>query len=327
MLLDPNCSKICVTSRSFSRNEFLKNHLKQKFKNVVFNDAGLSFNKNQLIEYLKDADGVILALDFLDEEVLSSCKKLKVISKYGVGLDNISFELLQKYDVKLGWTGGVNKRSVSELTLGFMLNSIRAAYESSALIQNKTWKQVVGATLTGKTIGIVGLGHVGKDLVSLLRPFGCKIIAYDTRTDLNKFAKENSIELVAYNKLLKESDIVTFHVPLTKKTKSMLNLEHKDLLKKGVILINTARGGIIDEAALCDLLKGGTVSWACLDVLSEEPPQFENHSLLSLPNLTCTTHIGGSASEAIQKMGLAAIDGLSNYKDAQFENFFDYQLP
>jgi len=171
------------------------------------------------------------------------------------------------------------------------------------------WLQPVGGCITGRTVGIIGCGHVGKDLVSLLRAFDCVILVHDIR-DYSDFYSANRVEKVGLNTLLRRSDIVTLHVPLDSSTRAMLNGERPALMKPDSILINTARGGLVDEEILKEMLEKGRLAAAAFDVFSVEPP--EDSELLRLPNFFGTPHIGGSSKEAILAMGRAAILGLTN---------------
>lgn len=168
----------------------------------------------------------------------------------------------------------------------------------------------MGGQLSGRTVGIVGCGHIGKDLVRMLQPFECKILVNDIR-NYKEFYDEYSIEAVELEELLGRSDIVTLHVPLDHTTKDMITAERLALMKPEAILINAARGGLVDEKALKNMLINGKLAAAALDVFGVEPPQ--DFELLELPNFLVTPHIGGSSREAILAMGRAAIDGLDNH--------------
>jgi len=309
--------KIAVCSRSFSRNEILCSELKDKYKNVKFNSQGLSLNGESLIEFLKGATHTISALEKIDDDVLSNLPELEVISKYGVGLDMINMHAMKKYNIKLGWTGGVNRRSVSELVISFAINLLRNVSESHRGVLKGDWSPYVGGQLTGRTVGIIGCGNVGKDLVKVLQPFGCKILVNDIK-NYEDFYQKYNIKSVEKEELLSNSDIVTLHTPLDDSTQNMLSAERMSLMKKDAILINTARGNLINEEKLKQMLLNGKLAGAALDVFAIEPP--EDMELLKLSNFIVTPHIGGSSKEAILAMGRAAIDGIEiNYDASSFE--------
>ncbi len=262
---------------------------------------------DSLVEFLSGHDKAITALETIDESVLSRLPELKVISKYGVGLDMIDMAAMRAHGKRLGWTGGVNRRSVSELVISFIIAMLRHVPAANREVRAGTWRQHVGGLLTGRTVGIIGCGHVGKDLVSLLRVFECQILVNDIR-DYSDFYAANGIEAISLEALLARADIVTLHVPLDDSTRGMLDANRPGLLKPTALLINAARGELGDEAALKQMLREKRLAAAAFDVFAVEPPQ--DTELLSLPNFLATPHIGGSAQEAILAMGRAAIDGL-----------------
>ena len=301
--------RVAVCSRSFSRHPLLRKTILSKFDQVKFNDDGLSLNGDSLVEFLFGADLAITALETIDDYILSNLPQLKRISKYGVGLDMIDMQAMRRYGKQLAWKGGVNRRSVAELTLTMMLSIIRKIPESQSQISSGVWKQTVGNTLSEKVIGIIGCGNIGRDLVALLKPFNCRVLVNDIQ-DYQDFYRCNDLEARTLESLLINSDIVTLHVPLDETTKNIISKERLSLMKSNSILINTARGGLIDENALAFALKERKIGGAGLDVFEVEPP-FENE-LLSCSKVFSTAHIGGSAEEAIIAMGIAAIDGLDN---------------
>jgi phosphoglycerate dehydrogenase-like enzyme len=308
-----NTSKVAVCSRSFSQHPTLRAELLAAFSNVKFNDEGLSLEGAKLVEFLKGSDKAVIALEKVDADLLSAVPELKVIGKYGVGLDKIDFQAMDKAGVKLGWTAGVNAQAVAELTLGMALSLVRNMPESQELVKNHGWKQIKGKQLSSMTYGILGCGYVGKSLVKLLRPFGCRIISHDI-ADQSSFYKEYGVENVDFETLISTATILSIHIPRTDKTKNIINKSVLSRMKKGSILINTARGGLIDEVALLEMLNSSHLTAAGLDVFDIEPPV--EFSLIDHPRVIATTHIGGSSEEAILAMGRAAIHGLNHFQMA-----------
>lgn len=300
-------SRVAVCSRSFSRNPVLRTELLSRYQHVTFNESGAQLAGDSLVEFLKGHDKAITALEVIDQSVLARLPELKVIGKYGVGLDMIDMQAMRTHGKHLGWTGGVNRRSVSELVISFAIAMLRHVPAAHREVLSGTWRQHVGRNLTGRTVGIVGCGHVGKDLVRMLQPFGCHILIHDI-LDLSEFHEVHGTRAVELDELLRRSDVVTLHVPLDESTRGMLGEQRLRLMKSDAILINAARGGLVDETALKKMLKDGDLAAAAFDVFSVEPPRDEE--LLALPNFLVTPHIGGSAEEAILAMGRAAIDGL-----------------
>jgi phosphoglycerate dehydrogenase-like enzyme len=302
--------KIAVCSRSFSRNTVLRTELLERFANVTFNETGRQLEGDDLVEFLRGHDRAITALERIDDYVLSRLPELKVIGKYGVGLDMIDLNAMRKYGKCLGWTSGVNRRSAAELALAFAIVMLRHVPLANREVLAGTWRQLMGGLLSGRTVGIIGCGNIGKDLVKLLQPFGCTILVNDIR-DYSDFYAEYDIKALALEELLACADVVTLHVPYDDSTKGLITSDRLALMKPTAILINAARGGLVDEVALKQALIAKRLSAAAFDVFAVEPPQ--DSELLNLPNFLATPHIGGSAEEAILAMGRAAIDGLENY--------------
>lgn len=298
---------IAVTSRSFSRHPVLRKELLDRYSNVRFNDEGLSLEGQQLIEFARGRKKLITALEKVDEAFLAALPELEVIGKYGVGTDMLDKEAMVRYGVRLGWEGGVNRRSVAELALGFMLAMLRKTPLLNREIRAGAWKNQKGRTLSERTVGIIGCGHIGKDLTGLLRAFGCRVLAHDI-LDFPQFYAANSVVPVGIEELLRVSDIVTLHVPLDESTNNILSADRLALMQPGALLVNTARGGLVDEDALKAMLQEERLAGAAFDVFASEPPA--DQELLTLPNFFSTPHIGGSSEEGILAMGRAAIRGL-----------------
>ena len=304
--------KVAVCSRSFSKNKILRDELLARYSQVTFNETGRQLEKDSLIEFLHGHEKAITALEKIDSYVLSNLPNLKVIGKYGVGLDMIDLNAMNQYGKRLGWTSGVNRRSAAELTLSFVIIMLRHMVTANREVLNGTWRQHKGGLLSGRTVGIIGCGNIGKDLVKLLQPFDCSILVNDIN-NYDDFYVEHGIKAIKLEDLLAKADIVTLHLPLDDSTLGILNAERLKLMRPTAILINAARGGLVDEVALKDLLKTKQIAAAAFDVFSDEPPQ--DIGLLNLPNFLATPHIGGSAEEAILAMGMAAINGLENAKN------------
>ena len=299
--------RVAVCSRSFSQHPVLRAELLEHYALVSFNDQGRRLDGSTLVDFLRGHQKAIVALESIDATVLQQLPDLRVVSKYGVGLDSLDLAALRAHGVRLGWTGGVNRRSVSELAIALAIALLREIPQANREVLSGTWRQRPGGLLSSRTVGIIGCGHVGKDLAVLLRGFGCLLLAHDIR-DYAEFYAANGIEPVSLDELLATADVVTLHVPLDATTRGMLSRERLALLKPDAVLINTARGGLVDEAALKHALREGRIAGAAFDVFDSEPPQ--DPELLSLPSFIATPHIGGSAREAVLAMGRAAITGL-----------------
>jgi phosphoglycerate dehydrogenase-like enzyme len=310
--------KVVVTSRSFAKSTVLKKELLRVFPNSFFTDHRQKLLGKKLTEFLGDADAAIVGVETIDDSVLEHTTKLKIISKYGVGLDNIDQESLKNRDIFLGWTGGTNKRSVAELTLCFMLGLCRNVFGSGFKLKNLEWEKDGGHQLSGKTVGIIGCGHTGSDIARLLAPFGCNLLIRDI-VDKSIFCQEQGASQVSLEAVLEQSNIISLHVPLTKQTHQMVNANFLKKMKSTSFLINTSRGQVVYQDALKTALIQGDISGAALDVFTEEPPI--DKDFLSLPNLMVTPHIGGNAIEGVEAMGRAAIQHLVSF----FKNSLKYK--
>ena len=308
-----NRPKIAVTSVAFGKSAILREELKQAFPNSYVNELGRKLSESELTDFLKDADAAIVALEPITEQILDQTSRLKMISKFGVGLDNINQELLNKKNIALGWTGGTNKLSLAELALCFMLGICRNIFTAGFKLKQSVWDKDGGHQLTGKTVGIVGCGHTGSEVIRLLAPFKCTVLVRDI-LDKSEFCRQHSATEASLEEIITQADLISFHVPLTSLTNKIVDADFLSKMKPTAFLINTCRGGIVDQDALKKALQQGHIAGAALDVFAEEPPQ--DQEFLSLPNLMVTPHIGGNAEEAVEAMGRAAIQHLISF----FEN-------
>jgi phosphoglycerate dehydrogenase-like enzyme len=304
-----NPTPVAVTSRSFSRHDILREELLERYPHVTFNSSAMPLSGEDLINFLRGHTKAITALEKLNEEIFAALPELKVVSKYGVGLDMIDLVAMECRGILLGWTGGVNRRSVAELVISSVIALLHQAPLASIEVKSGKWRQIRGLQVTGRTVGIIGSGHIGKEVASLFRAFDCVVLAHDI-LDFPEFYEAHGIIPVSLEEALRRSDVVTLHLPLDDSTRNILNLSRLEMMKPGAFLVNMARGGLIDETVLKEMLKNGRIGGAALDVFAEEPPS--DHDLLNLPNVIPTPHIGGSTEEAVLAMGRAAIEGLDN---------------
>jgi D-3-phosphoglycerate dehydrogenase len=302
-------TRIAVTARSFARNATLRAELSARYPDVTFSESAALLAGDELVALLRGHERAIVGLEQVNDGILSQVPELRVISKHGVGLDGLDLEAIARRGIRLGWTGGVNRRSVAELTLAFAIALIHRLPETVSALRAGNWHKLLGRQLTGRTFGIIGCGCVGKDLVTLLAPFDCRVLAYDIR-DYPEFYGAHRVTPVGLYQLLAESDFVSLHVPLDTSTKGMIGAAQLSRMRAGGYIINAARGGLVDEEALAEALESGHLAGAACDVFQIEPDA--NPRLLSLPTFLGTPHIGGSSEEAQLAMGRAAIDGLDN---------------
>lgn len=306
--------KVKVANITFSKNKKLREILNYHFTDVAFNDLGKRYNGDDLIDFLYGADMAIIGLEDINENILKNLPNLKFISKYGVGLDNIDLKACDKYNVEIGWTQGLNSVSVAEIVLGYMLSLSRNIYLTSNMLKKNSWLKDGGNELSGKTVGIIGLGNIGQKVVEFLKPFNCSILVNDI-VERDKFIDKNNLIKSSKDLIYKKSDIISIHTPLTNKTFELINKVSLKKMKKNTILINTARGGIVSEDDLYWALTNGIISSAALDVYSSEPPN--NKSLIKLDNLISTPHIAGNSIQSVMRMGESAIKHLVEYKNSK----------
>ena len=299
-----DAAPVAVTSRSFSRDSRLRDELLSRYSDVRFNDEGRSLAGPDLIRFLAGRRAAITGLERIDDDVLRAVPSLTVVSKIGVGVDMLDLGAFERRGVLLARAEGTNSRSVAELMLLLTLGVLRRIPEVSAGVRSGKWEQPRGRELTGKTVGIVGLGHVGREVAGLVSAFDCQVLGVDA----SPREVPRRVRLVDLDVVLSASDVVSLHVPLTADTAGLIGRHELALMKHDAVIINTARGGLIDEAALVEALDGQRLGGVGLDVLADEPPV--GSVLLAHPKVLVTSHIGGGTDEAVYAMGRAAIDGL-----------------
>lgn len=312
-------SAVAVISASFSKHEFLRKMLLDRYPDSIFNKDPL-IDREGILHLASLSEKIIVGRERIDQKTLSALSSLKLISKYGIGLDNLDLKAMQTQGVKLGWSPGVNKRSVAEMTLCMMIALFRNLVVDHSLLQKGQWQKSRVQQLSQKSIGIIGCGQIGQELIRLLKPFGCELLVYDPRVYEN-FYTEYGVKPVEFEEVLKEADLVSIHAPLNESTRGMVGKEQLALMKKGSFLINNARGGIVIEEDLATALRSGCLAGAACDVFEEEPLQ--GSPLTKLENFIATPHTGGSSVEAIRAMGEAAIQNIEHAKNVdEYAEYF-----
>jgi len=303
-------TKISAPSISFGQHPGLVEALRAEYPDARINTEGrlLHLDEDELIDYLRGHEAALVSLEWINDRVLAALPELRVVVKLGVGLDKIDPHALKKHGVRLGWKPGVNATSVAELTICEAIMGLRHVLSRNLLMrEGKRPMQALGRLLSGRTFGIHGCGHVGREVVRLLQPFGCEIIANDI-ADRSAFYEKYGVKAVEPDELWERSEILSIHLTVTNKTRGLYGPEVLDRLRPDCVLINTARGQILDEAAVKERLKDGRLAVAVIDAFQREPP--EDDEFLNLPNLIATPHIGASSEEARWNMGIAAIEGI-----------------
>lgn len=307
--------RLLVTPTSYGKNDArLKTELEALVGEVIYNPTGKPLTSAEVAAWLPGIDGYIAGLDVIDADALKFADKLKVIARYGVGFDNVDLEAAKSKNIVVTNTPGANSVSVAELALGLMLALARQIPEAVDAVHQGKWPRYSGVSLEGKTIGILGLGAIGKQLARRLTGFDCKILAFDPYAD-QQFALDNHITLTDMDQVIGASDFVSLHLPLLPETRGIVDENFLNKMKKGSYLVNTSRGEAINEDALLKSLQSGHLKGAALDAFIVEPPD-PNHPLLALPNVIATPHLGAQTDGATSNMGwLAMKDCLAVLKD------------
>lgn len=280
--------------------------LREKGIEVVFNPYGRSLRPEESVQLLQGCVGLIAGTEALSEGVLVQAKELRAISRCGVGVDNVDFDAALRLGISVRCTPEAPINAVAELTLALTLDLLRMIPEADRNVRSGKWLKPMGKLLKGKAVGIVGLGRIGKRVGQLLQPFDCRLLAYDVLPD-NDWASHHRAEFLSFYELLAMSDIVSLHIPYSSAVHHLIGELELRHMKRGAMLINTARGGLIDEDALRRALEQGHLGGVALDVYEYEPYR---GPLGSLPTVILTPHIGSYAVEARSAMERQAVENL-----------------
>ncbi len=298
--------KLLITPRSFASISKSPIEILEKSGFELFlNKTGKSYDEGKMKELIVDVDAVIIGTDPLNEEVLKKAKKLKFISKYGVGVDNIDLNFAQKKGIKVANTPYSNTQSVGELVIAFIFALSRRLVEADKRTKSNYQGKVVGNTVKGKILGILGLGNIGKAVAKMARGLEMEVLANDLNLD-KEFAKEHSLEYVDFENLIRKSDYISCHLPLNSQTKNIISREEIKRMKSGVFIINTSRSGVIDEESILNGIKGKKISGAALDVFEEALAEKIKGDRELDEKIILSPHMGAHTEEAINDMGTQA---------------------
>jgi D-3-phosphoglycerate dehydrogenase len=300
------CKVLCTPSTFGRRDPSLKSALEAAVGEVIYNLFGRALKAAEALTLVKDVDGYIAGLDEIDASVIAAAEGLRVISRYGVGVDRVDIAAATASGIVVTNTPSTNSGAVAELTIAFMLCLARNLITANAALRRGEWPVLDGIGIRGKTVGLIGFGAVGREVAKRLKCFECPVLAFDPYVKRD-VAEEHGVSLVPLGALLSEADFVSLHAPATDLTIGMVNQEFLGRMKKGAFLINTARGDLIDEAALVTALENGHLQAAALDCFSREPVDKDN-ALLRLPQVVATPHTAAHTDEAANRMGWTAID-------------------
>ncbi|WP_155307135.1 phosphoglycerate dehydrogenase [Desulfosarcina widdelii] len=273
----------------------------------------------EIIEKIGSYDALISGLMPITANVIRNAPHLKIITQPGAGVDHIDVKAASKNAITVTNAPGVNKDAVAELTFGFFISLARRIPFGDSSVRQGQWPKVVGSLLKGKTLGIIGMGKIGKTVAHLGKAFGMTIVAYDVYKD-ESFAQANNVQYLALDELMSRSDFISIHVFLSETTRNLIGEKEIGRMKPTAFLVNVARGGVVCESSLYDALKNKSIAGAALDVLSQEPPP-AHMDLYDLDNVILTPHLGGYAVEVAREIGLICARNIhSFFSGRQLEN-------
>ncbi len=297
--------KFVISTSSFDTdNNPVVQRIIQSGLQLVTNPYGRRLTEDEAEDLLKDdVIGMIAGVEPLTERVIQSAKSLKVISRCGTGMDSVDLAAAKNKGVTVLNTPEAPAQAVAELTMGLMLACLRQICQTDRQIRKGGWPRTQGGLLAAQTVGLIGLGHIGKRVAKLCRAFDSNVIAHDPHID----QPPNDVKLVTLEELFETADIISLHTPYSTELHHLLDAQAFACMKSGALVINAARGGLIDEQALKTVLDNGKLGAAALDAFEQEPYQ---GALLECDKLILSSHVGSLAKEARQRMELEAAENL-----------------
>ncbi len=308
LLVNPDIRQLGVPVAAGGVPDAGRAELLQLYPNARFNTLPRALTEDEIIAFMAGCDAAIVGLDIMSSRVLDALPELKIIGKFGAGYDTVDLEAVKRRGLMFGYTFGVNALAVAELTLAHMIEGLRHVPALNLAMRNgERPRWIMGRLLSGRTVGIHGCGHVGKQLVRLLKPFGCEILACDIR-DYSEFYREHGVKAVELDELLARSEVLTLHLAKSRLTTGLYDRTVLAKIRPGAVMINTCRGGVVDEDALLERLESGALTAALFDVFAIEPAVVD--PLLRHPNMLATPHMGAAIEEVRVEMFRSAIRGL-----------------
>ena len=303
--------KVAITSEFFGRfSKKGEEILKEAGLEVIPNPYEKFLNEEEILSLVDEADAIICDLEEITKKVIDNAPNLKIIARRGVGVDSVDVEYARENDIKVARTLGVVEKPVAELVMSYILEIYRKITPLYQAMKKGDWDKILGNSLEGKVLGIVGLGNIGQELVRKAKVFDLDII-YTDYNRKEELETELGIEYVSFKELMKKSDIISIHVPLTDSTRNMFNYETMELMEKEPVLINTARGPVVNGEDLAKALEEGLVSYAAIDVFDEEPKT--DSPLKNYDNAILTPHVGTYTEEVFIKMDILAAENVVDY--------------
>ncbi len=302
-------NKILLTTTSFQDTPGPHHDKLEKAGYEIIRERG-PLPEARMLELVGEVDGLLCGDDAITRAVIEKAlPRLKVISKYGIGLDKVDVDAATEKKVPVTFCPGVNHTTVAEHTFGLLLAIYRHIVTECNHVKAGRWKRLTGHELMGKTVGIVGLGRIGKEVAVRARAFGMNVLGFDIYWD-EAFAQQHGVERVeSPEAIFRAAEVISLHTNLTEKTRHMINAETLRMMKKDAVLLNCARGELVDTAALVDALKEERIAGYGTDVLDQEPPPAD-HPLFSCDNAVITPHIGSRTYESVVRQATMAVDNL-----------------
>ena len=305
-MADLKACRVLVTPRSYGQNDpQLRADLEEAVGEVVYSAGSRPLTSEEMQNLLPGCHGYIAGLDTIDRAVLQAADQLKVIARYGVGVDKVDLTAAREMGIVVTNTPAANAVAVAELTVGLMLSLARSIPQANAATKAGGFPRLEGVALEGKVVGLLGLGAIGKQVARRLRGFDCTVLAFDTAPD-ERFAQARGVGLRTRAEVVSRADFLSLHLPVLPETRGLVNAAFLHQMKRGAFLINTARGELVDEAALLEALRSGHLRGAALDAFATEPPP-PDHPLLALPQVIATPHTGAHTDGATNAMGRMAL--------------------
>lgn len=300
--------KIIVTPRSLSHGDHpVLRKLRDAGYMLEFPSPGRQPTEDELVVALKDAVGYLAGVEQITARTLAHADKLVVISRNGTGIDNIDLKAAEDKNIVIKKADGANARGVAELALGLILAAARSIPYSNCALKAEQWKRREGFEVEGKTLGVIGCGKIGKLVASFGLDLGMKVLAFDMYPNLD-FQPAGDFGYTTFENLLQNSDIVSLHCPPTSDKKPLLGSVELGRMKRGAVLINTARQSLVDDQALKEALEIGQIQSYALDAFDHEPPT--DYSLIQCENVISTPHIGGFTRESVERAAELAVENL-----------------
>ncbi|MDR1272622.1 MAG: phosphoglycerate dehydrogenase [Clostridiales Family XIII bacterium] len=301
-------NRILITPRSFGKHSDEAFRLiEEKGYSIVLNDTGGIMGEEALKEAIAGCDGAIIGVDPLNAEVMRRAPGLRAVAKYGVGTDNIDTGYCENHGIRVSKTIGANSEAVADYAFALILALARKVLLIDSECRRGNWKKITATDVSGRTLGLIGLGAVGKNMVRRAKGFSMHILAYNRNWN-EGFAEAEGVERAEIDDIVKRSDFLSLHLPLNPGTEKIIDARRIEMMKPNAFLINTARGGLVDDEALLSALKNGSIGGAGLDVFGKEPP--DDVSWYALDNVVIGSHCAASTEGAADRMSIRSAENL-----------------